>query len=76
VTKTHQLHIPAKAAKDWIITRFDPEERKILRNNIEELLEEANNLAEDSLYSEDGNILAQSLMRLVEAIRALTQVLT
>ena len=76
MTKTHQLDIPAKASKDWIIARFDPEERKILRNNIEELLEEANNLAEDSLYSEDGNILAQSLLRLVEAIRALTQVLT
>lgn len=76
MTKTHQLDIPAKASKDWIITRIDPEERKILQNNIEELLEEANNLAEDSLYSEDGNVLSQSVMRLVEAIRALLQVLT
>ena len=76
MTKTHLLNIPAKASKDWIITRIDPEERKILQNNIEELLEEANNLAEDSLYSEDGNVLSQSVMRLVEAIRALLQVLT
>ena len=76
MTKTHLLNIPAKASKDWIITLFDPEERKILQNNIEELLEEANNLAEDSLYSEDGNVLSQSVMRLVEAIRSLLQVLT
>ena len=73
MTKTHQIDIPAEAAKDWVITRIDPESREILRNTVEELLEEANALAEDSLYSDDRAAISQATMRLIEAVQSLVQ---
>ena len=48
MSKTHQIDIPLNA-KGWTITSMDQEDRKILKNNIEELLQESSNLAEDSL---------------------------
>jgi hypothetical protein len=71
MTKTHQLHIPAKATKDWVITRFDSEERRILKENLEEILEEANALAEDSLYCDDRAAVSQATLRLIEAVQSL-----
>jgi len=74
MTKTHQLDIPAEATKDWVITRIDPESKEILLNDIEELLAEADALAEDSLYSDDCTTVSQAIMRLSETIRSLVQV--
>ena len=70
MTKTHRIDIPANA-KGWTITSMDQEERKILKNNIEELLQESSNLAEDSFYSDDRAALSTATLRLCEAMQSL-----
>lgn len=70
MSKTHQIDIPPNA-KGWTITSMDQEDRKILKNNIEELLQESSNLAEDSLYSDDRAALSAATLRLCEAMQSL-----
>ena len=70
MSKTHQIDIPLNA-KGWTITSMDQEDRKILKNNIEELLQESSNLAEDSLYSDDRAALSTATLRLCEAMQSL-----
>tara|TARA_R100001086_G_scaffold19723_1_gene9567 strand:- start:392 stop:619 length:228 start_codon:yes stop_codon:yes gene_type:complete len=70
MSKTHQIDIPLNA-KGWTITSMDQEDRKILKNNIEELLQESSNLAEDSLYSDDRAALSAATLRLCEAMQSL-----
>ena len=50
---------------------MDQEDRKILKNNIEELLQESSDLAEDSLYSDDRAALSTATLRLCEAMQSL-----
>tara|TARA_R110002020_G_scaffold404456_1_gene614551 strand:+ start:408 stop:578 length:171 start_codon:yes stop_codon:yes gene_type:complete len=48
------------------------EERRLLKDDIEELISESNNLAEDSLYQEgDTTALCTATMRLTEAMQSL-----
>ena len=70
MSKTHQIDIPPNA-KGWTITSMDQEDRKILKNNIDELLQESSNLAEDSLYSDDRAALSTATLRLCEAMQSL-----
>ena len=70
MSKSHQIDIPPNA-KGWIITSMDQEDRKILKNNIDELLQESSDLAEDSLYSDDRAALSTATLRLCEAMQSL-----
>jgi|TARA_R100000093_G_scaffold41795_1_gene21828 hypothetical protein len=70
MSKTHQINLPV-GAKGWTIINMDPEERKILKNNIEELLDDATSAAEDSLYSDDRIALSTATLRLCEAMQSL-----
>lgn len=75
MTKTHHLNIPSAGAKDWIITRIDPTDRKIIQIEIEEILEEARSLSEESLFSNDRASLSTATIRLCEAVESLASIL-
>ena len=70
MSKNLQIDIPV-GAKGWTITSMDIEDRRILKNFLEELLSETNDLAEDSLYRDDTNALCTATMRLTEAVQSL-----
>mgnify|MGYP003648675210 CR=1 FL=1 len=70
MSKSHHIDIPSKG---WTITcSMSQEERRLLKDDIEELISESNNLAEDSLYQEgDTTALCTATMRLTEAMQSL-----
>ena len=70
MSKNQQIDIPV-GAKGWTITSMDIEDRRILKNSLEELLSETNDLAEDSLYRDDTTALCTATMRLTEAMQSL-----
>ena len=70
MSKTNQINLPV-GAKGWTIINMDPEERKILKNNIEELLDDTTSAAEDSLYGDDQIALSTATLRLCEAMQSL-----